>query len=344
METLAPTNSAAFTAEQKEYLLGFFAGVMQSGARPFIGLTPNGRLTDDPASGAVNYAEPAEETWFGTPVSELSREELWKYEQNPLDVWNELIAHADENRAPAPDDLFRFKFHGLFYVAPAQDSFMLRLRVPGGIFTAYQMRGLAAMAEGWGSGRADITTRANLQIREFQPRDIVRVLNKVQALGMSSRGSGADNIRNITASPITGIDPSELYDVAPLADALHNYILNSRDLYGLPRKFNVAFDNGGAISVVADTNDIGFIATRVGEGRDVPAGVYFRVLLCGITGHKQFASDCGLLLPPEQTVAVAAAMIRVFAEDGDRTDRKKARLKYLINRWGVDRFLSETEK
>jgi ferredoxin-nitrite reductase len=161
---------------------------------------------------------------------------------------------------------------------------------------------------------------------------------------MTSRGSGADNIRNITASPTTGIDPSELYDVAPLADALHNYILNSRDMYGLPRKFNVAFDSGGAISVVADTNDIGFIATRVGEGRDVPAGVYFRVLLCGITGHKQFAADCGLLLRPEQTVAVAAAMIRVFCENGDRTDRKKARLKYLLDRWGMKRFLAETEK
>ncbi len=240
--------------------------------------------------------------------------------------------------------IFRFKFHGLFYVAPAQDSFMLRLRLPGGIVTAQQMRGLASMAEEWGSGRADITTRANLQIREFQPKNIVRVLEKVDALGMTSRGAGADNIRNITASPITGIDPTELYDVAPLAEALHYYILNSRDMYGLPRKFNVAFDNGGAIGVVADTNDIGFIATRVGEGHDVPAGVYFRVLLCGITGHKQFAEDCGLLLRPEQTVAVAAAMIRVFNENGDRTDRKKARLKYLVDRWGVEKFLAETEK
>jgi ferredoxin-nitrite reductase len=206
------------------------------------------------------------------------------------------------------------------------------------------MRGLAAMAADWGSARADITTRANLQIREFQPKNIVRVLNKLQSLGLTSRGSGADNIRNITASPIAGIDPTELYDVAPLADALHHYILNSRDMYGLPRKFNVAFDSGGAISVVADTNDIGFIATRVAEGRDVPAGIYFRVLLCGITGHKQFATDCGLLLAPEQTVAVAAAMIRVFSENGDRTDRKKARLKYLVDRWGVERFLAETEK
>jgi ferredoxin-nitrite reductase len=344
METLAPPNSAAFSSEQKEYLLGFFAGAINRQALPFAGHTAAGLITSDATSAAVNLAEVAEETFHGTPVSDLCREELWKHEQNPLDIWDRLIAHADENRAPAADDLFRFKFHGLFYVAPAQDSFMLRLRVPGGILSAHQLRGLAAMAADWGSGRADITTRANLQIREFQPRDIVRVLNKVQSLGMTSRGSGADNIRNITASPTTGIDPSELYDVAPLADALHNYILNSRDMYGLPRKFNVAFDSGGAISVVADTNDIGFIATRVGEGRDVPAGVYFRVLLCGITGHKQFAADCGLLLRPEQTVAVAAAMIRVFCENGDRTDRKKARLKYLLDRWGMERFLAETEK
>ena len=344
METPASLNSAGFTAEQKEYLLGFFAGAMQRSARPFVGFTANGLLTGDPASGTVNLAEPAEEKFHGTPVSELCKEERWKHEQDPLDVWDKLIAHADDNRAPAPDDGFRFKFHGLFYVAPAQDSFMLRLRLPAGIVTTQQMRGLAWMAEEWGSGRADITTRANLQIREFQPKNIVRVLEKVDALGMTSRGAGADNIRNITASPITGIDPTELCDVAPLAEALHYYILNSRDMYGLPRKFNVAFDNGGAIGVVADTNDIGFIATRVGEGHDVPAGVYFSVLLCGITGHKQFAEDCGLLLRPEQTVAAAAAMIRVFNDNGDRTDRKKARLKYLVDRWGVEKFLAETEK
>lgn len=221
---------------------------------------------------------------------------------------------------------------------------MLRLRIPGGVVTAHQMRGLAEIAEQWGAGRVDITTRANLQIREIKPKDIVRVLTGVQALGLTSRGSGADNLRNITASPLSGIDPKELIDAGPFARALHYYILNSRDLYDLPRKFNVAFDGGGGISVVADTNDIGFVAVRLGEDRGVPAGVYFRVLLCGITGHMQFASDCGLLVRPEQSVAVAAAMIRVFIDHGDRTDRKKARLKYLVDKWGVEKFVAETEK
>ena len=335
--------NAPFTAEQKEYLQGFFSGVAQRGFTPFVGETSAGLITADASSGVANQAA-APDTYFDTPVEDLCREERWKFEENPLDIWDKLVAHANEDKAPAPDDLFRFKFHGLFYVAPAQDSFMLRMRIPGAVLNTYQLRGLAKMAAEMGPDRTDITTRSNLQIRNLQPKDIVKVLNGVRALGMSSRGSGADNIRNITASPITGIDPYELYDVAPLAEAMGNYIFNSRDMYGLPRKFNIAFDNGGSVSVVADTNDIGFIAVRVSEGRDVPAGVYFRVLLCGITGHQQFATDCGLLLRPDQTVAVAAAMVRVFSNNGDRTDRKKARLKYLVDKWGVAKFLSETEK
>ncbi len=168
MELLEPFKSQEFTDEQKQYLLGFFS-VAADRAKPFVGHTATGLLTDNPTFATVNDADQEEETYFGTPVSDLCREEIWKHEENPLDIWDKLIAHANEDRAPAPDDLFRFKFHGLFYVAPAQDSFMLRLRIPGGILTAHQMRGLAAMAADWGSARADITTRANLQIREFQP-------------------------------------------------------------------------------------------------------------------------------------------------------------------------------
>ena len=344
MPTVSIDNST-FTETQQQYLQGFFAGLQQRSLVPFAGHLADGRITNDPSTSATNLAaEQPEPLYFGKPLSELCREEMWKYEQNGLDIWDKLLAHASEDRAPEPADIFRFKFHGLFYVAPAQDSFMLRLRAPGGVLTSSQMRGLADMAEDWGAGRCDLTTRANLQIREFQPRDIIRVLNKIESLAMTSRGSGADNIRNITASPLSGLDPTELLDVQPLASALQHYISNSRDLFGLPRKFNVAFDNGGTISVVADTNDIGFVAVEVGEGKDVPPGVYFRVLLCGITGHRQFATDCGLLLRPDQTVAVAVAMIRVFAANGDRTDRKKARLKYLIDKWGIAKFLEETEK
>jgi len=343
MSTIAALQSGEFTREQKQYLQGFFAGVSQRTIVPFVGHTADGLITADPLMGQQNLAA-EEDMWHGAPVSDLSREERWKYEQNPFTIWDKVLEYSSRNEAPSEDDKFRLKYFGLFHVAPTQDSFMLRLRVPGGILSSHQLRGLARLAKQYGCGRADLTTRSNIQLRGFKPRDIVRVLNDVQALGLTSRGSGADNIRNITASPLTGLDPNELIDVAPLAEAMQAYISNSPEMYQLPRKFNIAFDNGGTISALADTNDIGFLAVRVRDSRSVPAGIYFRVMLCGITGHKQFASDCGLLLRPEEVVAVAAAMVRVFVRSGDRTNRKKARLKYLIDRWGTERFLEETQK
>lgn len=343
-----------FTPEQKEYLQGFMAGLLAAGCAPFVGQTPSGRLTSSPdASATPNQAtEPAV---FGTPLGELSKPERWKLDENPLDIWEKLVAHADADKFPDEADIFRFKFHGLFYVAPAQDSFMLRLRIPACEIAAEQFRGLAHLASEYGGGYAHVTTRGNLQIREFRPRDIVKVLTRVQDLGLTSRGAGADNVRNITATPTSGFEPGELIDVRPFAKALHHYILNHRDLYGLPRKFNVAFDSGGAVSAAADTNDIGFIAAEV-TGNSLAAapaseappnlqpGIYFRVQLGGITGHGDFARDTGLLVKPSECVAVAAAMIRVFNENGDRTDRRKARLKYLLAKWGPEKFIEETQR
>src|SRR4051812_5939683 len=135
MTTSTTPDLAGFTPEQKEYLSGFFAGAMQRPA--FVGITSSGRFTSDPASGGPNLAG-VEDTYHGTSVSDLCREERWKFERNPLDVWDRLLQHADQNRAPQAEDVFRFKFHGLFYVAPAQDSFMLRLRIPGGRISSYQ--------------------------------------------------------------------------------------------------------------------------------------------------------------------------------------------------------------
>ena len=333
--------SASFTSEQKEYLAGLVAGAAQQGFTPFVGLTPGGLITHDPANAPDDLAA---ETVYGTPLSELCKEERIKYDENPLDVWEKIVRHAENDQFPNPEDTFRFKFHGLFYVAPAQDAFMLRCRIPGCILTSAQLMGLAEIAEQWGRGYADVTTRGNIQIREIAPRHIVSVLIKLQELGLTGRGAGADNVRNITASPTAGFDVDEVFDVRPLAKALHHYILNHRDLYGIPRKFNVAFDNGGSISVAADTNDIGFVAVWVTPGSGAEPGAYFRVQLAGITGHKQFAQDAGVLIKPNECVAVAAAMIRVFVENGDRTNRKRARLKYLIDRWGLPKFLEETQK
>ncbi len=344
------TAPGPFTSEQKEYLESYLAAMAVH--LPFVAHDASGRLSAAPGNGAANLAAtPAEDTYFGTPVSDLAKPERWKRDENPLDIWTKLLAHAEEDKFPDEADTFRFKFHGLFYVAPAQDSFMLRLRIPAGVITSGQLRGLADLAAARGGGYSHITTRANLQIREFRPASICEVLTTVQELGLTSRGAGADNVRNITATPTTGFDPDELIDVRPFARGLHHYILNHRDLYGLPRKFNIAFDSAGAISAAADTNDLGFFAVRVSvasldaaPGSEIAPGIYFRAQLGGISGHGDFARDTGLLLQPREVVAVAAAMIRVFNENADRTNRKKARLKYLLEKWGVEKFLEETQR
>lgn len=276
----------------------------------------------------------------------LSKEEAAKRAKDPLTMYDEIQANARAGVFPKDTDVFLYKYSGLFYVAPAQTAFMCRLRLPGGVLKSWQFRGVAGVARELGGGYADVTTRANLQIREIGPHDAPAVLTNLTELGIVARGSGADNIRNVTCSPTSGIDPQELVETLPLAKEMHHYILNHREMYGLPRKFNIAFEGGGLISSLDDTNDIGFRAVNVREDSasdDVSPGIYFRLTLGGITGHKDFARDTGVLLRPEECVPVAAAIVRVFIRSGDRTDRKKARLKYLLDDWGFDKFLAEVE-
>lgn len=320
-----------FTEEQSGYLHGFLAGYQQA---PFLGQNSAGQFTDQ-----------EEESVFNTPLDDLCREELIKHEQNGLDCYDTILKRAEEENFASDGDIFRFKFHGLFYVTPAQESYMMRARIPGCALTSRQLRGFAQMSRDWGNGIVDITTRGNLQIREILPKNTVNILNTLIDLGLTSKGSGADNVRNITATPTSGFDKDELLDVLPYAKAMHHAILNNRDLYGMPRKFNISYDSGGAISVCADTNDIAYYAVTLKEKTaDLNPGIYFRLQLCGITGHKQFASDTGLLVTPNETIALSSAILRVFIEHGDRTNRKKARLKYLVDDWGLPKFLDEVQK
>ena len=111
---------------------------------------------------------------------------------------------------------------------------MCRLRIPNGILSHWQFAGLADLAERYAGGYAHVTTRANLQMREVAPKNAVAMVEAIQDLGLCSRGSGADNIRNVTGTPTAGIDPQELIDTRPYAREWHFHILNDRSLYGIP--------------------------------------------------------------------------------------------------------------
>ena len=308
-----------FTRAQKEYLAAMLT-----------------RLDLHLAGGQQAGAEAVEETFWGTPVEDLCREERAKYDCHVLDIWDQIVRHNDANRIAEGITQFMFRHHGLFNTEPNSPGYMCRLRLPACKLRGDQLVALGDLAEEAGQGYAHITTRGNLQIREIAPNRVLHLLARLYDMGLSCKGSGADSARNITASPTAGFDPLEVTDLQGYALALSHRILNTRDLHGLPRKFNIAFDNAGSISCVSDTNDLGFVAVRVLENEhNVAPGVYCRLALGGITGHKDFARDSGYVCRPEDTPEVAEAVLRVFIEHGDRTNRKKARFKYVLERHGL---------
>jgi ferredoxin-nitrite reductase len=336
--------SGDFTPDQKRYLEGFVSGLQA--ARAARGLTPVGgapSASGRPHGGpdAPHLAAQDRQVVAG---GKLAEQEKFKREEHPFDAYGRLKEQAAADAPPKPADNFRWRYYGLFYVAPAQDSYMCRLRIANGILTHRQFAGIADVAERYGGGYSHVTTRANLQIREIAPKSAVAVVEAIQDLGLSSRGAGADNIRNVTGTPTAGIDPQELIDTRPYAREWHFHILNERALYGLPRKFNVAFDGAGVIPVLEDTNDIAFQAVEVKDGHGVAPGVWFALGIGGITGHRDFARSTGVVVKPTDATKVADAIVRVFIDHGDRTNRNKARLKYVLDQMGVEKFLALVEE
>ncbi len=333
--------TADFTADQKRYLEGFASGLAL--ARAAQKAPPaNGAVSSEPQGPDASHI--AAQNRVLESGRKLSDQEKFKREEHPFDAYLRLKDQAERNEFPKPADNFRWRYYGLFYVAPNQNSYMCRLRIPNGILKHWQLTGMADVADRYGGGYSHVTTRANLQIREIEAKNAVAVLEAIQDLGLCSRGSGADNIRNVTGTATAGIDPQELIDTRPYAREMHFHILNDRSLYGLPRKFNIAFDGAGRIATLEDTNDIGFQAVRVRDGFGLDAGVWFRLALGGITGHCDLARDTGVIVRPEESVRVADAILRVFIEHGDRTNRNKARLKYVLDDWGFEKFLAAVEE
>ena len=345
LKPVAAGQGGDFEPEQKRYLEGFVAGVqIAKAAKSVAGVaTPAGAALPPEPTGPDAAALKAQSRVLAGG-GKLSDPEKFKREQHPFDTYERLKEHAAKGEYPKPPDNFRWRFFGLFYVAPNQNSYMCRLRMPNGILKAAQFAGVADLAERYGGGYAHVTTRANLQIREVEAHNAVAMIEAIQDLGLCSRGSGADNIRNVTGTPTAGIDPQELIDTRPYAREWHFHILNDRSLYGLPRKFNVAFDGAGTIPVLEDTNDIGFQAVQVNEGFGLTPGVWFKLCLGGITGHRDFARDTGVLVLPQDACKVADAVVRVFIDHGNRTDRTKARLKYVLDAMGVEKFLGLLEE
>jgi ferredoxin-nitrite reductase len=279
--------------------------------------------------------------------SKLNKFEKFKAEKDGLCVKDELtqIAQMGWEAVDETDLTHRLKWLGVFFRPVTPGKFMLRLRMPNGIASTSQIRTLAEIVRRYGDdGSADITTRQNLQLRGLRLEDIPDVFERMKQVGLTSVQSGMDNVRNITGSPVAGIDADEIIDTRELIQKVQDMITNQGEgnfeFTNLPRKFNIAIEGGRDNSVHAEINDIAFVpAYKDGElGFNVVVGGFFSATRCAA------AIALNAWVPPtDDVVDLCRTILTVYRDNGPRANRQKSRLMWLIDEWGIERFRSEIE-
>jgi sulfite reductase (ferredoxin) len=208
---------------------------------------------------------------------------------------------------------------------------MLRVKVPQGVLESYKLRKLAEVATRYG-GRAHVTTRQCIQFYHLPLPEVEGVLRELAAVDFTTKEACGHAVRNVVAAPLAGVDPDELFDVVPYAEALTKHFLRGPLSSSLPRKFKIAFEGSPRDEARAAINDLAFTAVATASGQRA-----FRVTVGGGTSTLARA---GLTLveelPAGEILGVADAVIRVYHRDGERNNKAKARIKWLIKKIGFD--------
>lgn len=285
-------------------------------------------------------------TTTATP-STLNKFEKLKAEKDGLAVKDEIeqFARMGWEAIDETDRNHRLKWLGVFFRPVTPGKFMLRMRIPNGIITSEQMRVLAEIVQRYGEdGNADITTRQNLQLRGIRIEDVPDIFRRFEQVGLTSVQSGMDNVRNITGSPVAGIDAAELIDTRELVQAVQDMITNSgqgnAEFTNLPRKFNIAIAGGRDNSVHAEINDLAFLPAY----KDNQLG--FNVIVGGFFSGKRCEAAVPLNAWVDESIVVdlCRAVLELFRDSGLRANRQKSRLMWLIDEWGIEKFRAEVEK
>lgn len=226
--------------------------------------------------------------------------------------------------------------YGLYAERP-EVSFLLRVKVPAGVLTPEQAEQLALVAERYGRGLAHVTTRQDIQLHWVAGETVAAASRLLDDVGITTRGACGDSVRNVTACPHGGLDPEGPPDVTPYARAVSDHFLLHPHGLGLPRKFKVAFASCAADCVRAAVNDVGFYA-EPGEP------LRFRVRVGGGLGAQpRLGVPLAHAVAARDVLAVVEAVLKIFAAHGDRRNRRRARLKYVVKRWGAARFRARVE-
>ena len=272
----------------------------------------------------------------------MNKFEEIKASKDGLDVLPDILRYAQLGwEAITDDDKARMKWYGLFFRKHTPGYFMLRLRIPNGIATAAQLRTLAAISRDYGRGEMDLTTRQQIQLRWFRIEHVPDIFERLHAAGIEHRQTGMDNVRGVMGCPLAGLSRNELIDASPIVRSLSQRLVGDRSFTNLPRKFNVSISGCVENCVPGASQDLALVPAVREAGRRLG----FNILVGGKMGSGGFtpARSLNVFTGPEQAEALCVQVILLFRDHGLREARARARLAFLLDEWGMDRFRAELE-
>jgi sulfite reductase beta subunit-like hemoprotein len=243
-------------------------------------------------------------------------------------------------RGEITDDQFRpFRLkHGIY--GQRQPGFqMVRVKIPSGLLNGEQLRALARIADDYATGRGHVTTRENCQFHFVKLENVPAVMRLLADAGLTTREACGNTVRNVTSCPLAGICPTEAFDVTPYALGTTRFFLRHPEFHDLPRKFKIAFSGceEDANCAVAGIHDVGLIARTRGWNGTGRRG--FKVLVGGGLGSLPTeAATLTEFLPEEELIPTIEAILRVFSEHGNRKNKYKARMKFVLREKGIEEF------
>jgi sulfite reductase (ferredoxin) len=215
---------------------------------------------------------------------------------------------------------------------------MQRIKIPGGGLDASQLETLADLAEEYSDGIAHVTTRQDFQLHYVHIDDTPSLMRRLAAAKITTREACGNSVRNVTACPYAGVCPDETFDVTPYARALAKFLLGHPDCQNFGRKFKPSFSGCAQHACgLASMHDLGLIAVTQNENGKVKRG--FTMLVGGGLGAVPYQAKLfDSFVPMEELFPISQAIARVFGRLGEKKNRARARIKFLIQDLGVEKF------
>jgi ferredoxin-nitrite reductase len=275
-------------------------------------------------------------------VELLNNVEKIKLDRDGLEVIEAIIKKYSKygfDSVPEEDRIL-LKWAGIYEQKPKNGLFMLRVRINTGKINVSGAKVLSEISQKYGRNFMKITTRGAIQFYNIRLEDLPDIFNKLNSVHLASYEACGDCPRTVIGNPLAGIDKNELFDTTELVNKVNDFLLLNRDFSNLPRKLKISISASTKNAGNSEINDISFTpAIKKIEGKEV-IGFHLKVG-GGLSTKPVIAKEINAFIAVEQVQKVIEAVTTIFRDYGYRNNRNRARLKFLIEDWGIEKF---TEK